>query len=145
GTHDEQAMLIDKRPYDDRAVAVNGAVKRLYMGGVLGGGTSLYGAALLRPSREDFHPGKSYGERVRRRTWDWPIAYEDLEPHYDEAERLYGVAGNQDEDFTPLQKPRRPYPQTSLPLHPINVKLIAANRARGLRPFRLPLAIDAGR
>src|SRR5262249_55697174 len=29
-------------------------------------------------------------------------------------------------------------------LHPVNRKLMAANRAGGLRPFRLPLAIDPG-
>src|SRR5262245_6660543 len=57
---DERAMLIDKAPYDDRCVDVNGRRRRLYMGGVLGGSTSLFGAALLRPSFEDFHPGISY-------------------------------------------------------------------------------------
>src|SRR6516164_4507622 len=35
--HDEQAMLIDKKPYDDRKIDVNGSARRLYMGGVLGG------------------------------------------------------------------------------------------------------------
>src|SRR5262245_19892637 len=71
--HDEQAMLIDKRPYDDRPVRVNGLPRRLYMGSVLGGGTSLYGAALMRPSEDDFHPGKHYGRRIPRAIWDWPI------------------------------------------------------------------------
>jgi choline dehydrogenase-like flavoprotein len=142
--HSEQAMLIDKRPYDDRTAVVNGARRRLYMGGVLGGGTALYGAALLRPSRDDFHPGRHYGARIARLLWDWPIAYDDLEPHYGEAERLYGVAGCAEEDFGPLEKPApaNGYPQQPLPLQPINQKLIAANRSRGLKPFRLPLAID---
>jgi choline dehydrogenase-like flavoprotein len=138
----EQAMLIEKRPYDDREVEVNGARKRLYMGGVLGGGTALYGAALLRPSQDDFHPGKHYGDRIPRAIWDWPISYCDLEPYYAEAERLYGVAGCGEEDFDPLQKPDRGFPRQPLPLHPVNRQLIAANRAGGLRPFRLPLAID---
>src|SRR5262245_7256929 len=78
--HDEQSMLIDKRPYDDRPVSVNGTAKRLYMGGVLGGGTALYGAALVRPSVDDFHPGKHYGQRLPRPLWDWPIDYNALEP-----------------------------------------------------------------
>lgn len=139
--HNEQAMLIDKKPYDDRDVEVNGSRKRLYMGGVLGGGTSLYGAALLRPSLDDFHPGRHYGDRLPRALWDWPIAYRDLEPYYAEAERLYGVAGAAGEDFGPLQRPCC-YPAALLPLHPANRKLMAASRADGLRPFRLPLAID---
>lgn len=140
-THDERAMLIDKLPYDDRATDVNGSSQQLYVGGVLGGGTSLYGAALLRPSREDFHPGQFYGDRIPRAIWDWPLAYDDLEPHYTEAEKLYGVAGG-DDDFGVLPRPACGYPEHPLPLHPVNEKLIAANRANGLRPFRLPLAID---
>src|SRR5262249_38042423 len=140
----EQAMLIDKGPYDDRPVEVNGATKRLYMGGTLGGGTALYGAALLRPSRDDFHPGPHYGDLLPRHLADWPLAYDDLEPHYDEAERLYGVAGHVDEALGPLQTPRRGYPQAPLPLHPTNQRLMAAARSHGLRPFRLPLAIDPG-
>ena len=98
-SQDEKANLIDKRPYDDRDVDVNGRTKRLYMGGILGGGTSLYGGALLRPSEPDFQPGRYYGERIPRAIWDWPISYQDLEPYYTEAERLYGVAGCGDEDF----------------------------------------------
>jgi choline dehydrogenase-like flavoprotein len=144
-SHDEKAMLIDKRPYDDREVDVNGSARRLYMGGVLGGGTSLYGGALVRPSEEDFHPGRYYGKRIPHAIWDWPISYADLEPHYTEAEQLYGVAGCGDEDFTPLQKPAGGYPRQPLPLHPLNQRLIAANRNHGLRPFQLPLAIDSSR
>ncbi len=143
--HDEQMMMIDKGPYDDREVDVNGKARRLYMGGILGGGTSLYGGALVRPSEQDFHPGKHYGKRIPRSIWDWPIAYGDLEPYYTEAERLYGVAGRGEEDFAPLQKPAIGYPGDPLPLHPLNQRLMAANRDHGLRPFRLPLAIDSSR
>jgi choline dehydrogenase-like flavoprotein len=142
---DERAMLIDKKPYDDRKVEVNGASKQLYVGGVFGGGTALYGAALLRPSLDDFHPGHYYGDRLPRHIWDWPVSYETLEPHYTEAENLFHVSGCGDEDFAPLEKPRNGFPNEPLPLHPINQRLIAANRARGLRPFRLPLAIDSAR
>jgi choline dehydrogenase-like flavoprotein len=141
---DERAMLIDKLPYDDRPVDVNGTPKQLYIGGVLGGGTALYGAALLRPSRDDFHPGRHYGDRLPRALWDWPVSYDDLEPHYTQAERLFGVAGA-GEDYGPLQQPRHGYLHGPLPLHPINERLMAANRRAGLRPFRLPLAIDPDR
>jgi choline dehydrogenase-like flavoprotein len=142
---DEKAVLIDKGPYDDREIDVNGISKRLYMGGVLGGGTSLYGGALIRPSEQDFQPGRFYGKRIPRAIWDWPISYADLEPYYSEAERLYGVAGFAEEDFGPLQKPSRGFPGEPLPLHPLNQRLIAANRKHGLHPFRLPLAIDSSK
>jgi choline dehydrogenase-like flavoprotein len=140
--HDERAMLIDKKPYDDRPVKVDGADRRLYMGGVVGGGTALYGAALMRPSRDDFHPGKSYNERLSRTQWDWPVGYETMEPFYTEAERLFGVAGSDADDFGPVPKPAGGFPNRPLPLHPVNERLMAAGQQRGLRPFRLPLAID---
>jgi choline dehydrogenase-like flavoprotein len=143
--HDERSTLIDKKPYDDRFVRVNGVPRKLYVGGVLGGGTALYGGALLRPSRDDFQPGRHYGNRLPRETWDWPIDYDDLDPFYAEAEQLYGVAGSVADDFGPLGKPDRGFPKEPLPLAPINNRLIATNRARGLRPFRLPLAIDSTR
>ncbi len=144
-THDERAMLIDKKPYDDRPIQVNGSPRRLYMGSVLGGGTALYGAALMRPSPDDFHPGKYYGRRIPRAVWDWPVAYQTFEPYYAEAEALYGVSSCNDDDFGPLGKPRQAFPYETVPLQPINRRLMAANRARGLRPFRLPLAIDFSR
>lgn len=139
---DEQAMLIEKRPYDDRIISVNGTDKQLYIGGVLGGGTSLYGAALMRPSKEDFFPGRFYGQRLSPSIWEWPIQYEDLEPYYDEAESLYGVAGSTEDDFGPLGRPAGGFPGRLLPVRPINRLLMHTNQAAGLRPFRLPLAID---
>lgn len=74
--HDEQAMIMDKKPYDDRKIDVNGLTRQLYMGRVLGGSTALYGAARMRPSRNDFHPGRSYGDRIPWPLWDWPVSYE---------------------------------------------------------------------
>lgn len=140
---DERATLIEKRSYDDRSIAVNDIPSRLYMGGVLGGGTALYGGALLRPSSDDFHPGKHYSARLPRELWDWPVAYESLAPYYDEAEALYRVGASPDAGFAPLEPPRADHAHDLLPLAPINLRLMEANLARGLRPFRLPLAIDA--
>src|SRR5262245_47994426 len=142
---DERRMLVAKEPYDDRPVRLNGAPKRPYVGGVLGGGTSLYGAALLRPSKLDFHPGKSYGHRIPREIWDWPVTYDELAPYYQEAEELYGLAGSGDDDFRPLERPARGYPAAAVPVKPVNRRLMTANTARGLKPFRLPLAIDYSR
>ena len=143
--HDERAMLIDKKPYDDRRIDVNGVPRQLYMGGVLGGSTALYGAALMRPARDDFHPGKSYACRLPRSQWNWPIGYDTLEPFYSEAERLFGVSGSSEDDFGTLAKPVHGFPSPPPALHPVNQRLMSANQMHGLRPFRLPLAIDFSR
>jgi choline dehydrogenase-like flavoprotein len=143
--HDEQSMLIKKKPYDDRTIHVNGHPQQLYMGGILGGSTALYGAALMRPSHDDFHPGRVYGDRLPRPQWDWPVGYDDLEPYYTQAESLYRVAGAATDDFGHLPRPRAGYVGKPMTLHPINEQLMRANQQQGLRPFRLPLAIDSER
>jgi len=140
---DEQATLVAKDPYDDRSVLVNELPLRLYMGGVLGGGTAVFGAAMLRPSSEDFHPGRRYGERLERSVWDWPVVYEHLEPFYDEAEHLFKLSGSIDDDFAPLHAPGRHVVNRVIEMAPINERLMATSRSAGLHPFRLPLAIDA--
>lgn len=142
---DERANLIDKAPYDDRHVLMNDVPRRLYMGGVLGGGTAVFGAALLRPGTEDFHPGQQYGTRLDRCLWDWPISYEDLKPFYEQAEALYRLTASVGDDFGPLHPPGRCVDHRLIPLAPINERLMATNRSVGLHPFRLPLAIDTAR
>jgi len=154
----EFATMIQKQPYDDRSIELNGASARLYMGGVLGGGTSVYGGALLRPHPADFSPGNYYSGRIPREIHEWPIPYESFEPHFRTAERLYGV--------TDAREPR--YSQTTLlaesgskanvdehrsavgrkdglPLAEINEKLLQSAWKSGLNPYRLPLAIDASK
>jgi choline dehydrogenase-like flavoprotein len=51
----------------------------------LGGKTKWYGAALLRYGVQEFSPEPAYA------CFGWPIAYDDMVPHYLEAERLLGV------------------------------------------------------
>ena len=53
----------------------------------VGGATKLYGAALYRMRAEDFGELRHHGGVSPA----WPIRYDDLEPYYTEAERLYAV------------------------------------------------------
>ena len=62
----------------------------------VGGATKMYGAALYRLREEDFgelrhHDGVSPA---------WPIAYDELEPYYTQAEQMYQVHGARGEDPT---------------------------------------------
>ena len=68
-----------------------------------------WGAVTPRYSPEDFRLRTLYGVGD-----DWPITYDDLEPHYIEAERRMGVAGEQG---PPELDPRSaPFPMPPLPL-----------------------------
>lgn len=60
-------------------------------GRVLGGRLNTYGRVLMRMSDLDFRAGSRDG-----RSPDWPIAYADLEPYYDQVERFIGVYGERD-------------------------------------------------
>ena len=55
----------------------------------VGGNTKFYGAALFRLRREDFGELRHHGGLSPA----WPIGYDELEPYYTEAERLYQVHG----------------------------------------------------
>src|SRR5262249_54227377 len=62
----------------------------------VGGNTKFYGAALFRLRKEDFGKKKHQAETPPA----WPISYDELEPYYTQAEQLYHVHGQRDEDPT---------------------------------------------
>jgi len=106
----------------------------------VGGNSKLYGAVLLRYRAEDFSPIQ-YRDGA---TTGWPFAYDELEPWYTQAEKLYQVRGALGFDKT---EPRHsgPYPFAEVPDEPA----IAVARERmqrvGLHPFPLPLGVDIER
>src|ERR687888_580736 len=77
----------------------------------VGGNTKFYGAILFRLRERDFHEVRHYAGVSPA----WPLTYDDLEPYYTEAEKLYLVHGERGEDPTeaPASGPF-PYPAVSL-------------------------------
>src|SRR5262245_24167680 len=103
----------------------------------VGGNTKLYGAALFRLRREDFGEVK----HVDGVSPAWPIAYDDLEPYYTKAERLYHVHGQRGED--PTEPPASsPYPHPAVGHEPRMQQLHEDFQQLGLRPFHVPLGIQ---
>ena len=102
----------------------------------VGGNTKFYGAALFRLRKEDFGEIKHSGGISPA----WPIAYQDMEPYYTQAERLYHVHGQRGEDPTdPLASGPYPYPPVS---HETRIQQLSDDFARlGLRPFHTPLGV----
>jgi choline dehydrogenase-like flavoprotein len=97
-----------------------------------------YGGVSLRMREADFEPDP---EIVGDSGADWPYRYADLEPYYTRAERLLDVAGDPDGD--PTEPPRSaPYPARPAPLTGTPRLLERAGRELGLKPYRLPLAIN---
>jgi choline dehydrogenase-like flavoprotein len=102
----------------------------------VGGNTKFFGAALFRLRREDFGEIRHHGGISPA----WPISYDELEPYYTQAERLYHVHGNRGEDPTePSASAQFPYPAIG---HEPRMQQLSDDFARaGLRPFHTPLGL----
>ena len=103
----------------------------------VGGNTKAYGAILFRLRDTDFgevvhHDGVSPA---------WPISYDELEPYYADAERLYLVHGKSGEDHTEAWRSGDfPHPPVS---HEPRIQQLSDDMERiGLHPFHLPIGID---
>ena len=102
----------------------------------VGGATKLYGAALYRLRPEDF------GEirHVDGVSPAWPVGYDEFEPFYTKAERLYQVHGTHGED--PTEGPfSEPYPAPAVSHEPRLQEISDALEAKGYHPFSAPCGI----
>src|SRR5262249_15488617 len=70
----------------------------------------------------------------------WPVGYDEMEPYYAEAERIYHVHGNRGED--PTDPPAAgPYPHPAISHEP-RIQQLAEDFARsGVKPFHVPLGV----
>jgi choline dehydrogenase-like flavoprotein len=102
----------------------------------VGGNTKFYGAALFRLRERDFGELRHY-EGVSPA---WPIGYADLEPYYDEAERMYHVHGERGTDPTEPWA-SAPYPHPAVSHEPRIRDLHDDFAAAGVRPFHVPLGV----
>lgn len=102
----------------------------------VGGNTKLYGAALLRFRTRDFEEIRHHGGISPA----WPIRYEDLSPHYTEAEKIYHVHGQRGID--PTEPPcDGPYPYPPLPHEPRIQEVYDDLTHMGYHPFPLPIGV----
>ena len=103
----------------------------------VGGNSKLYGAVLLRYRARDFEP-VVYRDGA---TPGWPFSYEELEPWYGLAEKLYNVRGAI--GFDPTEPAHSaPYPFEPVPDEPAIGKVRERLKRVGLHPFPLPLGVD---
>ena len=102
----------------------------------VGGNTKFFGAALFRLRKEDFGEIRHCGGISP----PWPIAYQDLQPYYTQAEQLYHVHGQRGED--PTDPPATlPYPHPPVSHEPRMQRLSEDFARLGLNPFHTPLGV----
>jgi choline dehydrogenase-like flavoprotein len=104
----------------------------------VGGPSVFYGGVSFRFREADFETDP---EIIGDSAAAWPYSYADLEPYYTRAEQILNVAGEAASDPT---EPFRsaPFPQQLNSLSDTSQMIATAARGLGLRPFRLPLAIN---
>lgn len=105
----------------------------------VGGNTKMYGGALFRLRESDFKEVNHFGGISPA----WPIRYEELEPYYTEAERLYSVHGERGIDPTE-PKTESSYPFPALKHEPDMQELYDNIRLLGYNPFPLPIGVRLG-
>src|SRR5215470_13611297 len=102
----------------------------------VGGNTKFYGAALFRLRNEDFGEIQHHGGISPA----WPLSYDEMEPYYTEAERLYQVHGERGAD--PTEPPASaPYPHPPVSHEPRMQRLSDDWARLGHKPFHVPLGI----
>jgi choline dehydrogenase-like flavoprotein len=104
---------------------------------VVGGNTKVYGASLPRFRERDF----AELEHLEGTSPAWPLRYQDLEPYYGEAERMYRVHGSTGEDPT---EPWRsaPFPYPALEHEPYIADLAERLRQQGVNPSANSMGVD---
>ncbi|MDJ0691304.1 MAG: GMC family oxidoreductase [Xenococcaceae cyanobacterium MO_188.B32] len=102
----------------------------------VGGNTKIYSGALMRLRERDF-------EKVEHQDGispEWPLKYQDFEPYYTKAEKLYRAHGKAGDD--PTEPPRsQDYPLPPVDRIPQMQEISARLSKYGLHPAYLPIGI----
>lgn len=102
----------------------------------VGGSTLHFTAYVPRPQPDDFTLRTEFGAGM-----DWPLRYADLEPYYDELERVLGVSGPSSYPWGP---PRPSYPLAPLPLNGAAQLMERGCEVLGIRTSSAPNAAPSG-
>jgi choline dehydrogenase-like flavoprotein len=134
---DSQAVFVENK-YQAKEPWLDGNGRTFFPGihYYVGGNTKFYGSALFRLRKEDFGELRHYGGISPA----WPVGYDEFEPYYTEAERLYHVHGLRGSDPTePPASAGYAYPPVS---HEPRIERLSQDLARlGYHPFPLPVGI----
>ena len=136
--------LLEPRTYrrsaDDGDRLLTGEVNNLPS--TVGGGGFHADAKLPRLREEDFLLRTTRGPQPDADVRDWPLGYDDLEPHYAAVERIIGVAG--EAGANPFAAWRSTdFPMPPGPDMPMAVVTAAAAERAGLYPYRAPTGINS--
>jgi choline dehydrogenase-like flavoprotein len=117
-------------------VAAPVTIRTYFSTGSQTGGTAAHHyAAWFRMHEEDFHMKSAFGQGN-----DWPIAYADLRPYYDQIQEEVGISGDAEAEV--WRPAGAPYPMPGLPQFTAAQILKRGFDKLGLRTAPLPVAIN---
>ena len=108
----------------------------------VGGGTIDYDGCSPRIQQKHLRIKTLFGQLEGTSIEDWPVSYDDLEPFFDEAEKIIGVQG--EAGSNPFDEPRSsPFPMP--PGYPKYSSVLLADGARrlGYHPYPAPTAVNS--
>lgn len=112
-----------------------------FIGCGTGGSSRIYGAALERLTRSDFTPKQNFSDAGDADIPDsWPFTYDELLPHYIEAEDIFAVRGTRDS----LRSDEACKYLEPGPLSEAGLELFHYFQRKGLHPYRLPVGLKLG-
>lgn len=156
-----QDVLIEPRTFRQTAEQVAHVNHVSPLSRCVGGGSVHYGAASFRFLPDMFRMRSLYGTPPGSTLDDWPLTYDDLEPHYAAVEHAIGVAGLAPGFPPPHDYPgeryqpsanalaphfglyySRPYPLPPVAQRYDGIAFGRAARANGYHPYPTPCAIN---
>ncbi len=138
---DEQHVIEEPADSGWQATATAESGWSFWNGNCVGGSSNFMSGYFHRLKPVDFRLRSTFGPIAGANQADWPIDYTDLEPYYDQVERLVGVSGRADNhaNAEPRSSADFPFPPTLE--HPISARIDQAADALGMHALRVPRAI----
>lgn len=101
---DEEALHLKDHLYRSKVPFYvdqkKGSLKEEWADDTVGGMSTLYGGVSFRMREEDFLGAPKADSKDRDISCAWPYGYKKLEPYYDRAEEILGIAGIRGKDIT---------------------------------------------
>ena len=133
GRYRERAALYGEHPWPEDYIEDQQAAGIISMTMAVGGLALHWGGACNRFSEEDLRLKSMYGLAT-----DWPLAFDELERYYGDAEKRLNVSGEPSPH--PEDKRTQPYPQAPIPLS-YNLQILKSWAEKsGLKFSPLPMA-----
>ncbi len=136
-----QDPMIEPRTFRSSSTEEAARVHLQPLGVGVGGGTIFYDGDAPRLTDADMALHSTYGAVEGADVVDWPYGYRELEPYYDEAERLIGAQGRAGSD--PIAETRGAYPMPPGYIRKASDILATGARSLGYSPHPMPMAVNS--